>query len=51
MCFGISALAAARVVDRRARLAAGAAAASPAGNAEVPHLKHNTGPPFLSRKR
>jgi len=50
MFFGISAFAV-RVEDRRARLAAGAAAASPGGNAEVPHLKHKTGSPFLSRKR
>lgn len=36
---------------RRARFAAGAAAATPSGKAEVPHLKHKTGAPFLSLSR
>lgn len=39
------------VEDLRARFAAGAAAASPLGKADVPHRKHKTGKPFLSLSR
>lgn len=37
--------------SRLARFAAGAAAATPGGRADVPHLKHKTGSPFLSFNR
>ena len=37
--------------DLRARLAAGAAAATDSGIEDVPHRKHSTGAPFRSRRR